>query len=554
VAILGCEMGEARGGVRGRLAFIGLDGATFRVLDPVIAAGAMPSLARLTERGSVAVLRSTVPTYTPPAWVSMVTGVNPGKHGIIGFFATTPQEKPMIAHSGLIKALPLWTYLNELGIRVGVFNVPMSYPPSPVDGFMVAGGLAAGWTDPEMPNFGSDESIARLVSKIASNRYPLDTVVSYENDWNSPVQASRIEAIQRLRRDVLNGLLERVDTDVVFAVFEGPDRLQHLHYQYIVDCSDWFNQPEASEMRERAFSYFHELDQGIDDLVDWVGADGHVFVVSDHGFGPWEKTVNLNLLLQEWGYLQLPSIGRLTRLPAVAGPIQRLARRLVPRGMLQAAKVRVNRGIAWEKTRAFASHVAEQGIHVSARGDLPHGILDPEEAARVADELVERLARCVDPADNNPIVDEVIKREHAVTGPFAARAPHLFPFCRDQRYELSDTLAAASFITDHRDRPWGYHHKDGVFIAAGPEIRPGSFSGGLDIVDVLPTALHLAGLPVPQGLDGRVVGEVLRDEAASRKVATNRTISLEETEPAYPFSPQEERVIEESLRGLGYLE
>jgi predicted AlkP superfamily phosphohydrolase/phosphomutase len=547
-------MGKAQGGAHGRLAFVGLDGATFRVLDPLVAAGVMPSLGRLTERGSVAVLRSTVPTYTPPAWVSMVTGVNPGKHGIIGFFASTPQEKPVIAHSGLIGALPLWTYLNELGVRVGIFNVPMSYPPSPVDGFMVAGGLAAGWTVPEMPNFASNDRVAGLVSETASNGYPVDTVVSYENDWNSPAAASRIEAIQRLRRDVLHGLLDNIDTDVVFAVFEGPDRLQHLHYQYIVDCSDWYSQPEAPEMRDHAFSYFHELDRGIADLVDWAGRDGHVFVVSDHGFGPWEKTVNLNLLLQEWGYLKLPSVSRLTRLRTVAGPMQRLARRLIPRGMLQAAKARVNRGIAWDRTQAFASHVAEQGIHVNAAGDLPNGNLSAEEAERVEDELSERLAQCVDPSDNKPLVDEVIKREDAVSGPFASRAPHLFPFCRDQRYELSDTLAATTFITDHRDRPWGYHHKDGVFIAAGPEIRPGFFSNGLDIVDVLPTALHAGGLAIPQSLDGRVATEVLGDAAASREVITNSTISLEHKESAYPFSPQEEEVIEESLRGLGYLE
>jgi predicted AlkP superfamily phosphohydrolase/phosphomutase len=538
----------------GRLAFVGLDGATFRVLDPVIAAGAMPSLASLTECGSGAVLRSTVPTYTPPAWVSMVTGVNPGKHGIIGFFASSPQEKPVIAHSGLIRALPMWKYLNESGIRVGVFNVPMSYPPSLVDGFMVSGGLAAGWTVPEMPNFASDDNIGRLVSELADNRYPVDTVVSYENDWTSPTQAARIEAIQKMRRRVLHRLLQEIDTDVVFAVFEGPDRLQHLHYQYIVDCSDWYEHSEAIQMRERAFSYFHELDRAIGDLVDWVGADGHVFVVSDHGFGPWEKTVNLNLLLQDWGYLQLPAVSRLTRLRAVAGPVQRSARRLLPRRLLQAAKVGVNRGIVWEKTRAFASHVAEQGIHVNAARDLPHGILRAEQAARVTDELVQRLTECIDPADGKPLVDEVVRREHAVIGPFAERAPHLFPFCRDQRYELSDTLAARSFITDHRDRPWGYHHKDGVFIAAGPEIRQESFADGLDIVDVLPTALHLMGLPVPQHMDGRVVTEILRGEAASRKVASNRVISLDEPETAYPFSPQEERVIEESLRGLGYLE
>src|SRR5918992_5039514 len=94
-----------------RIAVIGLDGATFRVLDPLMKAGAMPALASLRARGLEATLRSTVPTYTPPAWVSMVTGVNPGRHGIFGFLAGTPQDPARIAHSGLIDAAPMWRYV-----------------------------------------------------------------------------------------------------------------------------------------------------------------------------------------------------------------------------------------------------------------------------------------------------------------------------------------------------------------------------------------------------------------------------------------------------------
>jgi predicted AlkP superfamily phosphohydrolase/phosphomutase len=535
------------------VAFIGLDGATFRVLDPLMSAGALPALAKLSNRGSVAVLRSTVPTYTPPAWVSMITGVNPGKHGVIGFFSSTPQDPPAIAHSGSIKAPALWNHLNGLGLRAGIFNVPMTYPPREVDGFMVAGGLAAGWTVPEMPKYASDERVGRIVQEVAANRYPVDTVVSYENDWNSPKAASHIESVQRLRRMVLRGLLEEIDTDVLFAVFEGPDRLQHLYYQYIVECSDWYVQPEAAEVRDRAFSYFEELDRGISELVEWAGSDGHVFVVSDHGFGPWEKTLNLNLLLEQWGYLRLPSISHLTRARTMAGPVQRFARRVLPRRLLQAAKVRVNRSIVWDQTQAFASHVAEQGIHINSETDLRDGIVSRVDEIRLADEIVERLGECVDPSDNQPIVDETVRREDAISGPFASRAPHLFPFCRDQRYELSDTLAASSFVTDHRDRPWGYHHKDGVFIAAGPQIRPGRFEGGLDIVDVLPTALHAAGLPVPQNIDGQVVTEILEADSASSPPRTEGLISLDQP-VEYPFSPEEERAIEDSLRGLGYLE
>lgn len=517
-------------------------------------AGAMPALKRLCERGTKTILRSTVPTYTPPAWVSMATGVNPGKHGIYGFLATTPQEETKIAHSGYISSPPMWSYLNKMGLKAGALNIPMYYPPTPVDGFMIGGGLAAGWTELSQPNFASEPELNDFVNGLAGGSYPLDTVVSYDNDWRSDEVIDRITRVQKLRHNVLNALLEKRDVDAVFAVFEGPDRLQHLHYQYLVEFSDWYDAPEAARARDKATEFFSEADAAIQSMVDWAGSDGHVLVVSDHGFGPWQKTLNMNLLLEQWGFLKLPQMSKVTQSRVIAGAGQRLARKILPRRWLHAMKARVGRNIDWEQTKAFASHVAEQGIHVNVRGEMPEGHIDPEDASSVIDELVERLTDLRDPDDGEPVVDEIVRREDVIHGPHATRAPHLFPFCRDQYYELSDTVAASSPFTDHRDRPWGYHHKDGVLVAAGPGVAQGEFAEGLDIVDIVPLAFHLAGLPVPEGLDGRVRPGMLAGDAATREVATAGMKVEHETSEENPYSAEEEAAIEESLRGLGYVE
>jgi predicted AlkP superfamily phosphohydrolase/phosphomutase len=483
----------------------------------------------------------------------MATGVNPGRHGVFGFLENTPQEEPRIAHSGSVVVPAMWDYLNRHAVRAGIFNVPMSYPPVKVDGFMVSGGLAAGWVDPAMPNFASRPDIGQLVTRVAGGTYPLDTVVSYENDWRSPHSVSRIEEVQRVRRRVLAALLEQEDPRVLFAVFEGVDRLQHVHYQYFVECSDWYARPEAVEMRERAQSYFREVDRGIEDIVSWAGSDGHVILVSDHGSGPWEKTLNVNLLLHEWSMLTLPTLSRVTRAGMVAGVGQRVARKVLPRRLLLAGKARVNRSIDWSRSRAFASQVAEQGIHINERTTFPNGVVDPGSVESLEREIADRLRELVDPDDGKPMVDTVVERSEVIHGPHAARAPHLFPFCRDQRYELSDTLAAASVLTDHRDRPWGYHHLDGIFIAAGPAFISGSLPEPLEIVDVLPTVFHAAGLSIPEGLDGRVATSALTPSLARAPVqVSSQDVDVSATE--YPFSREEEAEIEESLRGLGYIE
>jgi predicted AlkP superfamily phosphohydrolase/phosphomutase len=517
-------------------------------------AGAMPALASLRARGLEATLRSTVPTYTPPAWVSMVTGVNPGRHGIFGFLSSTPQEPPAIAHSGLIDAPTMWRHLGGLGMKMGVFNVPMTYPPTPVEGFLVSGGIASGWTDSEQPNFTYPREIGRLVMDVAGSHYPLDTVVSYENDWRSPATVTSINEVQQARRRALGAVIEKSQPDAVFAVFEGPDRIQHLFYQYVVDCSDWYRRPEAAELRDRILDYFAELDLAVKDLAEWAGQDGHIFVVSDHGFGPWEKTVNVNLLLAEWGFLKLPRVTSLTRLGPVAGAGQRIARRMLPRRWLHVAKARVLKGIQWDSTRAFASHVAEQGIHVNEQDVFPAGIVSESEAGSVENELVDRLMALRDPADGQPATDHVFRREDVIYGPHTNRAPRLFPICRDQRYELSDTVAASAPFTDHSDRPWGYHHTDGIFIACGPDTAKGKLASGLDIVDVLPNVFHAAELPIPSGLDGRVITELFTGETAMRPVQTFDVDYEAHRADEDPYSPGEQAAIEEALRGLGYIE
>jgi predicted AlkP superfamily phosphohydrolase/phosphomutase len=542
-----------------RTAVIGLDGATYRVLDPLIEAGVMPNLRAIRERGVSAVLTSTVPAYTPPAWTSMITGVNPGRHAIFGFLENTPQEPARIAHSGTLRALPFWQYLN--GPSAGVFNVPMTYPPVAIDGFLVSGGLAAGWTDPSMANVSSDERVAAEIRAACGDEsYPIDTVVSYENDWSSDRIVEHARRIQALRRRVLLALLERHDPSFLFAVFEGPDRLQHVHYQYLVECSDWYRRDGADRIRDRAHTYFSELDAAVGDLAAWAGAEGNVVLVSDHGAGPWEKTVNLNLLLAEWGYLRLPSVTRVTSSRVVAGIGQRLARKVLPRRLLLAAKAKVNRSIDWTTARAFASQVAEQGIHVNERGALPAGIVRPDEVERLESEIVNRLMELRDPGDGRPVVDRVERRSDVIRGPYERRAPNLFPMCRDQRYELSDTTAATAVFTDHRDRPWGYHHNDGIFVAAGPAFAARAGDVRLDIVDVLPTVFHAAGLPVPGDIDGRVATDTLSETARMRgqrlisgPAGADAPVRSDEPEDN-PFSEDEQREIEESLRGLGYIE
>ncbi|HNB52800.1 MAG TPA: alkaline phosphatase family protein, partial [Anaerolineales bacterium] len=117
---------------------LGLDGATFDLLNPWFAQGALPHLARLKNQGSAGILQSTLPPVTAPAWASFLTGKHPHHHGVLDYFAGRAGEYRMISGND-IRGQTVWDILSAYGKTVGVLNVPMTYPPRAVNGFLIPG-------------------------------------------------------------------------------------------------------------------------------------------------------------------------------------------------------------------------------------------------------------------------------------------------------------------------------------------------------------------------------------------------------------------------------
>src|SRR5262245_28562633 len=119
---------------------IGLDGATFDLMLPWIATGHLPTLGGLLRDGAWSRLRSTIPPITPCAWSSFMTGKNPGKHGLFDFVEPTANGRGMsFTNASSRRGETLWGYLSRLGLKVGVLNVPMTYPPEPLNGYQISG-------------------------------------------------------------------------------------------------------------------------------------------------------------------------------------------------------------------------------------------------------------------------------------------------------------------------------------------------------------------------------------------------------------------------------
>ena len=532
-----------------RAVVIGLDGVAWHLLEPLFEKGVMPRLEALRDRGAWGTLTSTIPTYTPPAWTSAITGVNPGRHGIYGFHSSNAQsERVELMHSGKVRSATLWEMVNAQGASAGIFNVPMTYPPRRLEnGWMVSGMMTPGHTE-GLKGFASSLDLEEKIRGWVPD-YELEIKTSWELDWKDDSLARRATKSLEQRRTVLEKLLAERPVDVLFTVMETPDRVQHAYYGYMDPEDDLYETEAGRAIRPAITRFFATLDEIVGLLEDYAGDSG-VIVCSDHGFTAWDFTVHTNALLAQWGYLKLKPRARLMQTRAARALVP-LAKRVLSPTTAREAKARTFSAIDWSRTKAFASPIPQQGIFINLEGRERFGIVPKSELAAVKQDLVRRFKTLVAP-DGKRVTDEVFTSDEVFTGEALEGAPDVLPVLRDHRYDLHDEVFHREPFSDNSHLPRGVHHPDGIVVYAGPGVRRTDDVNGA-VVDVTPTLLYMAGLAVPEGLDGKVADVYDPDHLTKHPITTAAPPGHEQQDEASPYSKDEEAAIEESLRGLGYI-
>ncbi len=539
---------------RRKVAILGIDGGDIGLFRRWIAKGLLPSFGRLVERGRIGVLQSTYPAVTAPAWISLMTGEQPGSHGIVGFTTPVPGEYTRnVVNSGSVKSPLLWEIVSGYGGKSIVVNVPLTYPIRPLNGILVAGMLTpegVGFTYP--PTY---ETELRLLQPD----YQIDLAwQDYRERGHDLVRDQK--ALTHARADLCLKLLRTKPWDFFMVVFTGTDRLQHCLFEHVTGIDD-----DAAVRRDSLTAavrdYYVSLDERIGDIVKAAGEDTNFFVVSDHGFGALEYSVYFNRWLADEGLLALK--------PKAQESLRRWKRVLNRIGIRRATLVRVGRalglgraieqkvqklnpfvgGIEWSRTKAY--YFPTNGFFVNLKGRDPFGTVEPgEEYEAVRDDLIRRLEALRDPIRGERLVPIAKRREELFAGRNVVRLPDVFIEFLDRPYD--------AFMHDYdvpevfRRNQWGdgTHRRDGLYIGAGPDLAAGGEAEGLEIFDIAPNVLHLMGYPIPEHMDGRFRRDLLGPEA-------EREARFEPfaggSDGRFGITPEEEQDLEDKLRRLGYL-
>jgi predicted AlkP superfamily phosphohydrolase/phosphomutase len=553
-----------------RVLVLALDGTTFDLIGPWLDDGSMPNLAALRREGASGPLRSIVPPVTAPAWCSFMTGKNPGKHGVFEFFLREPgrfEERPVSSRARAGRTI--WEILGDAGKKVLVVNVPVTYPPSPVNGCLVGDFLTPmGARDFTWPPGLLDEIEA------ATGPYQLYHVEVYR-PGRAGLVLDELDRVLEANRRANAWLLREKPWDFAMLHVWGTDRYGHELWHVLDERHPMHDPAEAAIWRERCLAYWRRVDAV---CGEWMAAAGDAtcVVLSDHGFGPIHHFLVFNAWLLRSGWIKLkPNALTLLKrslfemgLAPAAG--YRLAMKLGFARMRLAAGVgtrkrlveRVNRAflslrdVDWSRTRAYSKGNYGQ-LFLNLKGREERGIVDPADAESVLADLERELRRLRDPSTGELLIGDVFRKEELYAGPFLERAPDLTFLPRDMRYKA---LGTVDFTSNRFVEPVygnsGDHRMNGVLFVRGEGVRRGARLAGANLVDVAPTILHHLGLGVPSDFDGRVLTEAFTAEELSAHPVRGAP-------PADPIAPgdapgsglsaEAEREIRERLKGIGYV-
>lgn len=534
-----------------RIFVIGLDGATFDIINPLIREGGLANIAGLMKHGVWGPLRSTIPAFSPVAWTSMITGVNPGKHGIVDGFIHHHDYRMSFVNSTYRRYKPIWSILNSLGKSTGVVNVPLTYPPEEVNGFLITGMF----TPEHVEDFIYPHDLRRLIRDKAG-KYIFEAVQSSNMD---KVYKSTHKVIDQ-RDKIFSYLLSSYDLDFYFFVFVETDRIQHCFWKFMDEKSVDVSHSERKKYKTIIADIYKKLDDSIGRILKYAGDDDTVMLVSDHGFGNMQRAFALSNWLREKGYTAyMPG-----QEPAIPQPlsmfdkIKKKALRVVEDADKEKALNWYFKNIDWHSTTAFTEG-ASGGIFINMEGRQRDGIVKAgEEYERVRRRLIDELKELRDPETGKKVVQVVHRREDIYTSDDFIGIPDLIVIC-DKGYHTISPSECVYYRLSGKDmffsHSWsGRHEENGILVMKGPTIKQGGNIGNANIMDVSPTILYLMDQPLSAGFDGKVILDAIRDEwKYTHQPRYTGYYTLKLDGGAADFSEQESQQIEERLRNLGYL-
>lgn len=469
-----------------KIILIGIDGCDFRIIKPLIDQRSLPTLSHILKQGTHGTMISTKPPNSLPAWTSILTGVNPGKHGAIDFLVKTDNGFQLFSRNKNIR--PIWKILDQHGLRQILVNEPITYPPEKINGVMLTGFS----TPPKSKNFIYPKKLKNEINKVCEGYQ-----AELDLQWKKQILSDKNGVFDTINKFTEKNykaaiyLAKKYEWDLLSITFTSTDRLQHYFYNDIHLIS----------------SHYKILDDMLNNIIN-LDPEANLIIISDHGFGPLKKCFFINTWLKE---NNLMSIERdmmykfLSKLNITYDKIisillrlklYELLAKIIPQSIKNKIPIyKEELKTDFKNSPAFINTI-NGGIYTN-RNDVTQKIIDELKKCNIKGET---------PVQNIDI------REDVWWGPYAKNAPNVI-VTPQYGYEISPRNTTSILEKPEKvgDIRTGTHRPEGIFIAYGPSIKNNcKLDEPVLTWDIAPTVLHMMNIPTPDYMDGKVLKTIFK--------------------------------------------
>jgi len=443
-----------------KIAIIGLDGANKTT----------GKLVGFKER-ELSDFISTIPPYTPPAWTSILTGVNPAKHGLIGWQKVNLKNPKITLSNSYDVSYPrISEILGSKNLRSILINLPITYP---FDGIKNKENtiIVSDWAAPKQ----------EIYPRRLNEKYK-EYLIEPPHAWhkrmkNKEKYVNKVKEFINTRLNIYHNLLNS-EWDLFFIVFSETDWFSHSFPQIL----------EYSDIHLVA-PIFKKIKKFIEDAKNIADI---TFIVSDHGFEVKRNIFYVNEALARNGFIKYNRPKA-----SLARVVTRVIPNKVMRKLLDITNIQPSR-------IGFVSNLKDRKAFM---------VEPPSWGIYLRDDSTINEVRKI--LESFPEISKVISSKDIYKGICINRLPQLF-IIPEKGVEFSQELGEKL----REDTYKGDHEIHGIFSAFGNGIRIGiHFKTPPTVYDIAPTILHIFGLPIPKDMDGRVLTEIFEEnsEFAKRK-------------------------------------
>jgi predicted AlkP superfamily phosphohydrolase/phosphomutase len=485
-----------------RVIVIGLDGFTWKTLESGMFE--MENLSSMRKEGAWGRLRSTRPPNTVPAWITIATGCNPGKHGVFDFLR--PEEdlsRTVPVSSSDIKVETVQQILSRKGKKSILMNLPCSTPALTDD-------VTLGSFMSVRDDFISPRKMGEIPEVAEYAKMPPHLM-------NEDLEGQLGKLLTRARQRTKTAKrLFSEEWDFFFNMYSESDMLQHLLFDKIKSGA------LGGNVKDKAAAIYQELDNGLGWALDNADDETYVIALSDHGFESYQYKFSLKNFLAEKRYLSFteakeakkdrPGQRRVVNVSPLINSLygNRTSRKLLD--ILRKTYVEIANVVplgkflnVWgyrmavdtSKSSAMPITIDGYGIYLNRKDKFRNGTV--EEYGRIRDELIEVLRNEKSPLTGKPTFRRVERADETYHGQQVTNGPDILIDLADHAI-VGEGHYSGTYYRGIKN----YHDPYGIITVSGAGIKKGELEG-CHLMDIVPTVLHMMKLPVPSHIDGKVL-------------------------------------------------